>query len=96
MGGRHILGRWQVGEWRGWVGGHAAGLGLCPVAGAGTAQHTTGWEEDGERRWGRSTHGVVWVRAIGGVVVAHDGVGDVREVGGRWMNIEGGARSVCG
>ena len=54
MGGRHVLGRWQVGEWRGWVGRHTAGLGLCPVAGAGTAQHMTGQEEDGERQWGQS------------------------------------------
>ena len=50
--GRHVLGRWQVGEWRGWAGRHAAGLGLRLAAGAGTARHTTGWEEDGERRWG--------------------------------------------
>ena len=81
VGGQHILGRQQVGEWRGWVGRHAAGLGLCPVAGAGTAQHTTG-QEDGERRWGWSVHGVAWVHAIWGVAVAHDGVGDVRWVAG--------------
>ena len=53
-----------------------------PVAGAGPARHTTGWEEDRECRWGRFVHGVVWVRAIGGVAVAHDGVGDVRWVAG--------------
>ena len=82
VGGWHVLGRQQVGEWRGWVGRHAAGLGLHPVAGAGTAQHTTGWEEDRECRWGRSAHGVVWVRAIGGVVVARDGAGDMRLVAG--------------
>ena len=56
MGGRHILGRQQVGEWRGWVGRHTVGLGLCLVAGAGTAWHMTG-REDGERRWGQSVHG---------------------------------------
>ena len=94
-GGWHVLGRWQVGEWRGWAGGHAAGLGLHPVAGAGTVQHMTGPEEDGERQWGRSTHGVAWVHAIGGVAVAHDGAGDVRWVaGGRTERA--GARSVCG
>ena len=82
VGGRHILGRQQVGEWRGWVGGHAAGLGLCLTAGAGTARHTTGWEEDGEHRWGQSAHGVMWVHAIGGVAVAHNGAGDVRWVAG--------------
>ena len=49
-----------------------------PVAGAGTAWHTTGWEEDGERRWGWSVHGVAWVCAIRGVAVARDGAGDVR------------------
>ena len=53
VGGGLVLGRRQVGEWRSWAGGHAAGLGLHPAAGAGTAQHTTGREEDGERRWGR-------------------------------------------
>ena len=53
-GGQHILGRWQVGEWRGWVGGHAMGLGLRPAAGAGTAWHMTGREEDGER-WSRNS-----------------------------------------
>ena len=80
MGGGHVLGRRQVGEWRGWVGGHAVGLGLRPAAGAGTVRHTTGQEEDGEHRWGRSAHGVMWpwVRAIGGVAVARDGVGDMR------------------
>ena len=66
-----------------------------PAAGAGTAWHTTGWEEDGEHQWGRSVHGVAWVRAIGGVVVARDGVGDVRWVaGGRTERVE--AQSVCG
>ena len=35
VGRWHILGRRQVGEWRGWVGGHAAGLGLHLAAGAG-------------------------------------------------------------
>ena len=95
MGGWHVLGRWQVGEWRGWAGGHATGLGLRPAAGAGTVWHTTGREEDGERRWGRSTHGVAWVRAIGGVAVARDGAGDVRWVaGGRTERA--GAWSVCG
>ena len=84
VGRRHVLGRRQVGEWRGWVGGHATGLGLCLVAGAGTVQHMTG-QEDGERQWGRSMHGVVWVCAIGGVTVAHDGVGDVRWVAGGQM-----------
>ena len=53
-----------------------------PAAGAGTVQHTTGREEDGECRWGRSVHGVVWVCAIGGVAVARDGAGDVRWVAG--------------
>ena len=91
----HVLGRWQVGEWRGWAGGHATGLGLRPAVGAGTARHTTGWEEDGERRWGQSAHGVAWVRAIGGVVVARDGVGDVMWVAGGQME-RAGARSVCG
>ena len=81
-GGQHVFGRWQVGEWRGWAGGHAAGLGLRPAAGAGTARHMTGQEEDGERRWGRSVHGVVWVHAIGGVAVAHDRAGDMRWVAG--------------
>ena len=38
VGGQHVLGRRQVGEWRGWVGGHTAGLGLRLAAGAGTAQ----------------------------------------------------------
>ena len=93
-GGRHVLGRQQVGEWRGWVGGHATGLGLRPAAGAGTVRHMTGQEEDGERQWGRSAHGVAWVRAIGGVVVARDGAGDVRWVaGGRTERA--GAWSVC-
>ena len=82
VGRWHVLGRQQVGEWRGWVGRHTMGLGLRPVAGEGTACHMTGWEEDGERRWGRSAHGVAWVRAIGGVVVARDGAGDVRLVAG--------------
>ena len=45
-----------------WAGGHAAGLGLHLVAGAGTVRHMTGQEEDGERQWGWSTHGVTWVR----------------------------------
>ena len=94
VGGRHILGRQQVGEWRGWAGGHAMGLGLCLAAGAGKAWHTTGWE-DGECWWGRSMHGVAWVRAIGGVVVAHDGAGDMRWVAGGQME-RGGAQSVCG
>ena len=89
------MGRWQVGEWRGWAGGHAIGLGLRPVAGAGTAWHMTGQEEDGEHWWGQSVHGVTWVRAIGGVTVARDRVGDVRWVaGGRTKRV--GARSVCG
>ena len=82
VGGWHILGRRQVGEWRGWVGGHAAGLGLSLAAGAGTAWHTTGQEEDRECRWGRSTHGIAWVCAIGGVAVARNGAGDVRWVAG--------------
>ena len=55
---------------------------MRPAAGAGTAQHTTGWEEDREHWWGRSAHGVAWVHAIGGVAVAHDGAGDVRWVAG--------------
>ena len=59
-----------MGEWRGWAGRHAVGLGLHLVAGAGTVRHTTGQEEDGERRWGWSAHGVAWVRAIGGVAVS--------------------------
>ena len=50
VGRRHVLGRQQVGEWRGWAGGHTVGLGLRPAAGAGTVQHTTWREEDGERR----------------------------------------------
>ena len=58
------------------------GLGLRPAAGAGTVQHTTWREEDGEHQWGWSTHGVTWVRAIGGVAVARDGVGDMRWVAG--------------
>ena len=80
VGGQHVLGRQQVGEWRGWAGGHAVGLGLHPVAGAGTAWHMIGQEEDGERWWGQSAQGVAWpwVRAIGGVAVARDGVGDMR------------------
>ena len=94
MGGWHVLGRWQVGEWRGWAGGHAIGLGLRPVAGAGTAWHMTGREEDGERQWGQSMHGVTWVCAIGGVAVARDGAGDVRWVaGGQTERV--GAQSVC-
>ena len=64
------------------MGGHAVGLGLHLAAGAGTVQHMTGQEEDRERRWGRSTHGVAWVRAIGGVMVACDGAEDVRWVAG--------------
>ena len=82
VGRWHILGRRQVGEWRGWVGRHAVGLGLHLAAGAGTARHTTGREEDWERQWGWSAHGVMWVCAIGGVVVACDGVGDMRWVAG--------------
>ena len=81
VGGRHVLGRRQVGEWRGWAGGHTVGLGLRLAAGAGTVRHMTG-REDGERQWGQSVHGVAWVRAIGGVVVACDGAGDVRWVAG--------------
>ena len=46
------------------------------------AQHTTGRKEGRECQWGRSVHGVTWVRAIGGVAVAQDGVGDVRWVAG--------------
>ena len=80
-GGRHVLGRWQVGEWRGWAGGHTVGLGLRLAAGAGTVRHMTG-REDGERQWGWSVHGVTWVHAIGGVAVARDGAGDVRWVAG--------------
>ena len=95
VGGQHVLGRWQVGEWRGWVGRHTAGLGLCPAAGEGTVCHTIGREEDGERRWGRSTHGVMWVHAIGGVVVACDRAGDVRWVAGGQTE-RAVARSVCG
>ena len=86
-GPRHVLGRRQVGEWRGWAGRHAVGLCLRPAAGAGTVRHMTGREEDGERRWGRSAHGVAWVHAIGGVMVARGGG---REVGSRWANREGG------
>ena len=37
VGRQHVLGRQHVGEWRGWAGGHAAGLGLRLAAGAGTA-----------------------------------------------------------
>ena len=95
VGGQHILGRQQVGEWRGWADGHATGLGLHAAAGAGTVRHTTGREEDGERRWGLSVHGVMWVHAIGGVAVARDGAGDVRWVaGGQTERV--GAQSVCG
>ena len=44
---------------------------------------------------GGSAHGVTWVRAIGGVAVARDGVGDMRWVaGGRTERA--GAQSVCG
>ena len=93
VGGWHVLGRRQVGEWRGWVGGHAMGLGLCLAAGAGTAWHMTGQGEDREHQWGGSTHGVAWVCAIGGVAVACDRAGDVRWVaGGRTERA--GARSV--
>ena len=35
VGGWHVLGRQQLGEWRGWAGRHATGLGLHLVAGAG-------------------------------------------------------------
>ena len=42
VGRRHVLGRWHVGEWRGWVGRHATGLGLHPVAGAGAVWYMTG------------------------------------------------------
>ena len=95
VGGQHILGRLQVGEWRGWAGGHATGLGLRPAAGAGTVWHTTGQEEDRECQWGQSAHGVTWVRAIGGVTVACDGAGDVRWVaGGQTERV--GAWLVCG
>ena len=66
-----------------------------PAAGAGTAQHTTGWEEDGEHQWGQSAHGVVWVCAIGGVAVARDGAGDMRWVAGGQTE-RAGAQSVCG
>ena len=38
VGGQHVLGRQQVGEWRGWVGRHTVGLDLHPAAGAG--QHS--------------------------------------------------------
>ena len=76
------MGRQQVGEWRGWAGSHATGLGLRPAAGVGAAWHMTGWEEGGEHWWGWSMHGVTWVHAIGGVVVARDGAGDVRLVAG--------------
>ena len=89
------MSRQQVGEWRGWVGGHAVGLCLRPAAGAGAAQHTTGQEEDGEHQWGWSTHGVAWVCAIGGVTVACDGVGDMRWVAGERTE-RAGAWSVCG
>ena len=51
-------------------------------ASGGRGRHTTGREEDGERQWGRSTYGVAWVCAIGGVAVARDGAGDVRWVAG--------------
>ena len=97
VGGRHVLDRWQVGEWRGWVDGHATGLGLHLAAGAGTAWHMTGQEEDGECWWGWSAHGVAWpwVHAIGGVMVARDGAGDVRWVAGRRTE-RVGAWSVCG
>ena len=94
VGGWHILGRRQVGEWRGWAGGHTAGLGLRLAAGAGTARHMTGWEE-GACQWGRSVHGVAWVHAIGGVTVARDGAGDMRWVVGGQME-RAGAWSVCG
>ena len=83
VGGRHVLGRWQVGEWRGWAGGHATGLGLHPAARAGTAWHTTWQEEDGECQWGRSAHGVAW----------RDGAGDVRWVAGGQTE-RAGAQSV--
>ena len=39
VGGWHVFGRRQMGEWRGWAGGHAAGLGVHLAAGAG--QHGT-------------------------------------------------------
>ena len=56
-------------------------------------RHMTGWEEGGERWWGRSTHGVVWVHAIGGIAVARDRTGDVRWVAGGQME-RVGAQSV--
>ena len=56
-------------------------------------QHTTEQEEGGERPWGRSVHGVVWVHAIGGVTVACDGAWDVRWVAGGRME-RAGAQSV--
>ena len=95
VGRRHVLGRRQVVEWRGWAGGHATGLGLHLAVGAGTAWHMTGQEEDREHRWGRSAHGVAWVHAIGGVTVACDGAGDVRWVAGGQTE-RAGAWSVCG
>ena len=57
------------------------------------ARHTTGREEGRECRWGWSTHGFVWVCAIGGVAVAHNGAGDVRWVAGGRTEREG-AQSV--
>ena len=83
------MGRWQVDEWRGWEGRHTVGLGLHPAAGAGAGAgavwHMTGWEKGRECQWGQSVHGVAWVPAIGGVMVAHDRAGDMRWVAGGQM-----------
>ena len=78
------------------MGRHAVGLGLHLAAGAGTAWRMTGQEEDGEHRWGQSAHGVTWVRAIGGVMVARNRAGDIVRwvAGGRTERV--GAQSVCG
>ena len=64
MGGWHVLGRWQMGEWKGWVGGHAAGLGLHPVAGAG--QHGT---QQGGRRTGSIGGGSLRMGSCGSMLL---------------------------
>ena len=57
-------------------------------------QYMTGREEGRERWWGKSTHGVAWVCAIGGDAVARDGAGDVRWVaGGRTWSVWVGERA---
>ena len=70
--------RWVNGE-AGWT---CHGVRFASRGRGRAAWHTTGQEEGGEHRWGQSMRGVAWVHAIGGVAVAHDGVGDLRWMAG--------------